>query len=193
MNRKFNFLQIIGFLLVLLSFSVLIGSEWISNRNSQHLQELTLTIQSRLPERIQGDPESYSDAAMPVLEIDGMDFCGLLELPAFGLSLPIGSSWDVNSLSRYPCRFWGSTYDSSLIIGGANKQDHFGFITRLDIGDKISVTDMTGTEFSYEVTRIDRRSHADMDSFLESSSDLTLFVKDKLSQNYIIVRCSFGI
>ena len=46
---------------------------------------------------------------------------------------------------------------------------------------------MTGVQFSYEVVRIDRRQHADLETFRESQGDLVLFVKDEQSRDYILV------
>ena len=51
---------------------------------------------------------------------------------------------------------------------------------------------MTGAQFSYEVTRIDRRDQVDLDVLRDSESHLTLFVKDPNAGTYIIVRCSLA-
>ena len=108
------------------------------------------------------------------------------------MKLPIYSSWEDGSVAKYPCRFWGSAYDNSLIVGGSDRKGQFDFCSRLDLGDKIRITDMTGTEFSYEVVRIDRRKQADLQTFEEVDCDLTLFVRDSSTLNYIIVRCDFA-
>lgn len=192
MKKRFNLLQVLGVLLVLGSCAALFGSEIMAQRNAAAAEALTTQLVSRLPAPVEGDPESYSDPAMPVLQLNGEDFSGLVRVPAFGVTLPIGNDWNTTNLSQYPCRFWGSAYDHSLIIGGSGQKGQFDFCTKLDLGNQILITDMAGAEFSYEVMRIDRREHTDMDTFLETDCDLILFARDTASKSYIIVRCQFA-
>lgn len=189
MSKNAPLLLKAGLFLVLLSFVILVGSEIRSIGNRAATRKLTEQIRSGFGERTQGDPDGYSDLQMPVLQLEGEDFSGLIEIPAFGVSLPLGSSWDSHKLSRYPCRFWGSVYDSSLIIGGSGSKGQFDVCASLDLGDRILITDMTGVQFSYEVARIDRRKHADMETFQEDQRDLILFARDGRSRSYMIVRC----
>ena len=189
MKQKWNFLQKLGFLLLLASLLLLIGSELLNLRTQTRTAQFTEQILSRLPPPTEGDPVNYSNSVMPVLQSHGTDFVGLIEVPAYGIRLPIGSSWNQHTIPLYPCRFWGSAYDNSLIIGGSNKIGQFHFCTNLDLGEKIIFTDMEGTQFSYAVVRIDRREHADMVSFQSADADLTLFSRDTISGDYVIVRC----
>lgn len=192
MKDKLNLLQKLGLGLILISCVLLLGSEFFTIRNRSSAQDLAGQLESFLPERCEGDPENYSDISMPVLQLNGTDFSGLIQVPAFGISLPMGNHWDRTAVTKYPCRFWGSLYDHSLIIGGSSGKGQFDFFGRLDLGDKISVTDMTGTKFSYEVVRIDRRKNADIETLQETAYDLTLFVHDSSSLDYILVRCLFS-
>lgn len=192
MKGKMNFLQKAGVLLVAVSCLLAMGTELLAEWNSRTTENLTQQILASLPEIVEGNPENYTDMDMPVLQLKREDFCGLLQVPAFGISLPIGSSWRSNAVSQYPCRFWGSTYDNSLIIGGSAGEEQFAFCTRLDLGDEIRITDMTGAQFSYEVCAIDRSSHADMEIFQKKQSHLILFVRDDVTLDYIIVRCLFA-
>ena len=159
MKEKWNLLQKLGLLLIAASCLLLLGSELMAKKNQSNAKSLAAQLKSILPDRTEGDPANYSDPAMPVLQLDGEDFSGLLEVPAFGVCLPVGAAWDSAAASRYPCCFWGSLYDNSMILG-SNADDQLAFCGKLDLGQKIRVTDMTGTEFSYETARIDRRKHA---------------------------------
>ena len=189
MKKNTNFLQKMGIGLVLLSFILLLGSEIFAISNRTATRKLTEQLRNSLPERTQGDPQSYSDPRMPALQLQGTDFLGLIEMPAYGVSLPLGSSWNQGALNRHPCRFQGSVYDSSLIVGGSGTKGQFDIFGRMALGDKIRITDMTGAQFSYEVTDIDRRSRADMEIFREKERDLILFARDQETSNYILVRC----
>ena len=192
MSGKLNLLQKLGLVLVLASCVLLIGSELMALHNRSAVEKLTAQLRARLPDVTEGDPGNYSDPEMPVLQLDGQDFSALIQVPAFGVSLPVGSSWDAGRISQYPCRFWGSVYDNSLIVGGSSREGQFDFCGRLDLGYKILVTDMTGARFSYEVIRIDRRSHADPETLGEADCDLILFARDSGTLDYIIVRCTFA-
>ncbi len=190
MKGKLNGLQKLGFLLVALSAFVLLGSEWLARHHSAQAQALASEIKACLPQIVEGDPENYSNPAMPVLQLQEGDFSCLIEIRSLGVSLPVESSWDSAGISRFPHRFWGSAYDNSLILGGSNRKGQFDFCAKLDLGDPVLITDMTGAQFSYEVVRIDRRQQVDLDVLQEFDCDLTLFVRDGSSGNYIIVRCA---
>lgn len=192
MKNKLNLLQKFGFLLILLSLCLLVGRELLGAYSRRQTEMITDQIEAILTEQIAGSPEDYTDPNMPVLQLDGRDFSGLIRIPAFGVHLPIGNDWDADPFSIYPRRFWGSVYDNSLILGGSDRKGQFDFCNRIDIGDKILITDLTGAQFSYEVARIERHSHADTQALLESSWDLTLFVRDSSSLDYIFVRCMFS-
>lgn len=189
MKKRTNIPLKLGFFLVLVSFLMLVGAEIYAGFNRTATQKLTEQIQSYLLERTEGEPQDYSDAQMPVLQMQGEDFLGLLEISEYGVALPVGSSWESGDQNRYPCRFWGSVYDSSLIIGGSGRKGQLDVCSRMDLGDKIRITDMTGTQFCFEVSGIDRRSHADMEIFQEKQSDMILFVRDAMTLDYILVRC----
>ena len=192
MKEKMNLLQKVGVLLVAASCLLTLGTELLVSWNRRTAENLVQQIQASMPQITEGNPENYTDTDMPVLQLDQEDFCGLLQVPAFGITLPIGSDWKSNAVSPYPNRFWGSPYDNSLIIGGSGRKDQFAFCGRLDLGDEIRVTDMTGARFSYEVAAIDRSSHANMDVFRQKESHLVLFARDNATLDYIIVRCMFA-
>ena len=118
----------------------------------------------------------------------------MLELPAIGLTLPVADAWDSGDLYAGPRRFFGSAYDRSLVIGGADQEGQFAFCSKVDIGAMLTVTDMTGAQFHYTVTRVDRAEHAETAWLTQPGHDLTLFCRAAYSMEYIAVRCklTFG-
>jgi len=90
----------------------------------------------------------------------------------------------------YPKRFSGTVYDNSLVIGGYYCKGQFDCLTRLDNGNIITVTDMTGAQFSYEIKDIIRKKDVDSKFLNNNSFDITLFVYSPKSFDYIIVRGS---
>ena len=191
MKAKWNLLQKLGLLLVLISFVLLLGSEVYTVLNRNRVEKLNQQILAAMPQRNAGDPMNYSDPSMPVLQLDGEDFSGILLCKAFGVTLPIGSSWNRNAIAGYPHRFWGSAYDNSLILGGSTRKGQLDFLGKLDLGDRFTVTDLQGAEFTYEVTRIDRRDNADMETLQDPESHLVVFAREESTLQYIIVRCVF--
>lgn len=190
--KKRNPFLLLGFWMVLLSLVLLVGSGLLNRFHQKQTAEIIRQIESLLPQAGTGSPHDYSSAELPVLQLEGQEFSGLIRIPSFGVTLPMGSSWDSRDISRYPCRFWGSMYDGSLVIGGKDQPGQLDFFPRLDPGEKIIVTDMTGIQFHYTVTRIDRSKHADAENLITDDWDLTLFVRDSTSLDYILVRCSYS-
>ena len=126
---------------------------------------------------------------MPVYEIGGEEFICLLEIPIFDLTLPVSADWEKKALNAYPCRFWGSAYNDTLMVGGADTEGQFDVLSMLDLGDEILVVDLTGAEYAYCVERIDRSKSAEAEKLYDPDYDLTLFVRDTYGLDYIIVRC----
>ena len=136
--------------------------------------------------------DSYRDMEMPALDLDGQDFIGLVDIPAFGVTLPIAGSWDAKRVADYPCRFWGTVYDGSLVVGGADQVGQFDGFDRIQDGSAITVTDMTGEVFSYVVAKVERSKSAQADVLMDPDADLTLFARDAYSLEYLLVRCVMG-
>lgn len=178
---------ILGVLLVLIASGVLIFNLLITSSEQQDTAKMLQQIDAILPESSVG---TLSDSQMPVLEIEGQDIVAVLEIPKFSLSLPVGSTWDAKKVSAYPRCFSGSAYDRTMVIGGSDHEAQLDCLTVVDIGDEVTITDMTGAVFTYEVQRVDRCNSADETALTDADSHLTLFVRDTYSLQYIIVRCT---
>jgi len=83
---------------------------------------------------------------MPVETINGIDFIGVLRIPALELELPIISEWNYPNLKSAPCRYSGSAYLNNLILCGHNYASHFGSLKTLSEGDIATFTDIEGME-----------------------------------------------
>jgi len=145
-------------------------------------------IEAALPERSAGIIEKRADNTMPSVEIDKTDFIGLLALPERNITLPVGAVWDSSGRGFRPAKFLGSVYDGSLIIGGAFQTGNFDFADKLEVGEKITFTDMTGRVFRYTVGRISHSDNAKAETLRDSDYELTLFVKKENA--FLILRCN---
>ena len=188
-KQKFPLLFVLGIGLILISVSLLLAYHIRMYLGAQHSQRILLQLYEILPEQTQGVPGMYPDANMPVLEIEGTDYVAVVEVPSFGITLPVADQWDADKLYRSPARFLGSVYDNTLILGGADDAQQFGFCDKIQHGALVTVTDMTGAQFSYTVSEIDRAKHAETQWLAEADCDLTLFCHDVYSMEYIAVRC----
>ena len=187
--KKGTILQVLGISLILVSLSLLVFSQYMIHQSSGNTMHLVETIDTLLPKRTSGFPGMYSNPQMPVLQVEENDFVALIDVPGFGTVLPVGSSWDTHKLSSYPCRFWGSIYDNSMIIGGCSLPGQFDFFEKLDPGSTIIVTDMMGIEYTYTVVRIDHATSATYERLCEGSFPLVLFAGNRYSTQYLIIRC----
>lgn len=190
MRRAGKLIIILGVLLVLLSFGYMLYLDITSDRAELNVSETLSKLKELLPPESKGTPDEYSSVDMPALALNGQDIIGIVAIPVLDTELPLAAEWDKKTLISLPQRFSGSTYDSSLIIGGYDREGQFDCLKKLDIGNTIYVTDMTGVKFSYTVSDIKRKKSVDGDALTDPACDLTLFVRDSGTMEYIIVYCA---
>lgn len=136
--------------------------------------------------------QSYPEMEMPVLEIEGEDYIGIIEIPALDLKLPVMSEeWSYEKLKLAPCRYSGSVYMDNLIIAAHNYNSHFGRIKDLKAGDNVSFIDAEGHVFEYEVGWLETIKGSDSISMLEKEDDwdLTLFTCTYSGSERYTLRC----
>lgn len=164
----------------------------ISGMFLKTIRAVTEKMEALLPERSSGIPDTYLHSNMPVLEIDGVDYVTLLEIPSLQVSLPVADQWDGEKLVYSPARFTGSVYDRTMVIGGRSEPHQFAFCSKIENGTLITVTDMTGTQFTYKVTTVDRAAKAERKWLADPDHPLTLYCQDSFSMEYIAVRCDLA-
>ena len=126
---------------------------------------------------------------MPVQTIDGVDYIGKLEIPAYGLELPVIADWSYPMLKIAPCRYFGSVYTNNMIIAAHNFVSHFGNLKYLTQGDVVYFTDMDGNRFSYEVAGCETLQPMAEREMKSGSWDLTLFTCTIGGASRVTVRC----
>ena len=151
--------------------------------------ELVETLHGLMPAVADGVPDVRSDPTMSTVEVDGENFCGIIEIPAYSRKLPVHADWDAGKVTHYPCRYTGSIYQDGLIIGGSDNNGQLDFMKQIANGDTVYFTDMTGLRCSYTVTSILRTDDVSTSNLTDSEADLTLFVRNSYGLDYIVVRC----
>ena len=193
-KRKVSLPAALGMCLILCSLCFTVGFQILIHTGTRESQMVVSQINELLPERTQGTPGIYQNTHMPVLEINRTDYIGILEIPVFGITLPVTDKWDSKKLYSAPSRFCGSVYDHTLVVGGSDYPQQFAFCDKIENGTLVMVTDMTGARFTYTVSCVDRAKHAEAKWLLDTDYDLVLFCRDAYSLDYIAVRCvlSYG-
>ena len=123
---------------------------------------------------------------MPAETINGIDFIGVLRIPA--LELPIISEWNYPNLKSAPCRYSGSAYLNNLIICAHNYRSHFGKLKNLCEGDIATFTDMDGNVFTYKMVERETLLPKSIDAMESGDWNLTLFTCTVGGQSRVTIR-----
>lgn len=201
MRHKISFLCILLGLILLLGAVGLTGyfllenhaaSSAAANMAEQLVFETAAVTQTvELPPSRQEIPDYVLDPnmEMPTAAVDGHDCIGVVEIPKLDKRLPVISRWSYGDLRIAPCRYDGSAYDGSLIIAAHNYAAHFGSLSTLQTGDRVTFTDMDGNVFSYDVIDMTTISPNTVEQLYEGDWDLTLFTCTFGNTYRVVVRC----
>ena len=146
------------------------------------------TIQNLIPETRGATPEERRENDLPSLSVDTESFVGILEMPRYQSTLPVGATF--GKTTKFPCLFSGSVYDKTIKIGATTQKGQFDFYREISLGDSVYFTDMEGNRYAYSITNIRYEKHATKDVLEENESDLTLFVKNIYDYEYLIIDCN---
>ena len=130
------------------------------------------------------------DPQMPVVELDGYEYVGYVEIPALELKLPVMSEWDYNRLKIAPCRQFGSSRTDDLVIAAHNYQNHFGRLKDLQTGNAVIFTDMEGVINTYSIEKIETLNPSEVDAVQNSGYDLVLYTCTKGGRTRVTVFCN---
>ena len=179
---------IIGSILVVIAVLLPFLWQWSVHSAAQKMQDHVRIIRTLIPEPQNAVIEARRDNNMSILSLDGTDYIGILEIPRYASSLPVGANW--GKVSKHPCRLGGSIYDGTLQIGGTSQKGQYDFYREISVGDAVYFTDMEGNRFSYTVTDICYEKHADQTALQRKDAALTLFIKNVYAFEYIVIFCS---
>ena len=205
-----------GIVCILLGIALLFGALLLAMSNMRQetvAQNAVVEIMPQLVQQIQAhnatapyiaDEESLSnlelqipsellteeDKKMTEVEIDGHLYIGYLTIPALDLNLPIMSDWSYDQLNIAPCRYHGSIRGEDLVLMAHNFANHFGRISRLEIGDLVMFTDMDAGMTQYEVVGLDILEPRSVDVVTAGDFDLILFTCTYGGNSRVVVYCN---
>ena len=188
----------LGLLLLLGALGLSGYNIWDEGRADAAAEETVHALRTRTPDLEVLDPQGElipnyvldPQREMPVIEVEGHDYVGYLNIPALGLDLPVMESWSYPNLKLSPCRYKGSVYDNDLIIAAHNYQRHFGGLKTLSPGDEVRFTDGDGNVFTYSVAALEQLQPTQVEEMEEGGWDLTLFTCTVGGQQRVTVRCT---
>ena len=196
MKNKGKFLIITGLLLIAAALFLTVYNLYDEVRARRSVMEIMACIEADIPANPSTEPLEIPEEAnttasleevevpdyllnpdmeMPTENINGIDYIGILRIPALELELPVISEWSYPRLKIAPCRYTGSAYQDDLIIAAHNYNSHFGNLKNLREGDTATLTDMDGNVFTYEMAELEILQPTDIEGMDRGEWDLTLF------------------
>ena len=190
--------MVLGLLLLLGAIGLTGYNLWDEKRADEVVLETVQALRAETPDLEVLDPEGElipnyildPDREMPIIEIDGNEYVGYIEIPLLELSLPVMESWSYPKLKIAPCRYEGSVYHNDMVIAAHNYTTHFGGLRNLIIGDEVRLTDGDGNVFTYKVSSLEQLQPTQVEEMCESDWDLTLFTCTLSGRQRMTVRCT---
>lgn len=180
------FLILAAFILVLYNFY----REYNAKKKvEKYLPKLEQIIKDHSGENNNADNEKSSKT----MNIDGMNFLGILSVPSKNLELPILADYSYELLDTAPCRYSGSYASDDLVIGGHNYRSHFSKLKSIKNGEEIFFTSFNGTVYKYSVLRVEILEPTQIEDLINKQNtddwDLTLFTCTSSGAARCVIRC----
>ena len=193
----------LGLLLMAAAFGLVLHNRIEADEAGQNAERVLAELSDAMRERSESDipTEDHHPAAVdadktvPVMAtevIDGNRYIGVLEIPALGISLPVGENWTEELLQLAPCRYSGSYYTDDLVICGHNYERHFSPIKYIEPEELVYFVTVEGTRYSYYVVQRETVQPNEIDKMLGKEDvpwNLTLFTCNNGGESRCAVRC----
>lgn len=188
-NKLSNICMVLGVLLIVLALGYGVYAVVSSKSAAADNQKIVALAEKLMPPVVDAYPEERGNSIMPSIELEGVNVLGIIEMPAYSVKLPVGSVWNAKRMQSMPCRYDGSVYDRTLMIGTTDANGQFDFAADVSVEDALFFTDMEGGRYSYKVSSIKHATSFGGASWSDKGADLTVFVKDSLSGEYTVIYC----
>lgn len=192
-SRRLNDILMWSGILLILSAVIMTSVSFLSQRRSANrASEIAERLRTLMPEPQSSYPDGRSNTSMSAIEIDGENFIGLIEIPLYDCTLPVYASWEQGRADDFPCRYTGSVYDRTLIIGGSNAVGQLDLTKTITEHDRVFFTDTEGMRYSYKVSGIEITDDVSAEKLISIDADLVIFVRDTYSFNYTVIKCNIA-
>ena len=134
--------------------------------------------------------EETAPSELTVVNIEGNDYIGYLTIPSFELELPVMADWSMEKLQIAPCLQYGSPLTDDAVIAGHNFKQHFRALHDIQVGERITFTDMNGYLIEYTVADVEIIDPRNVYDVINSEYDLILYTCTTGGQSRVTVRCN---
>ena len=189
-NKLITAAIILGSILIIVSLATVAVHHFSQKSASENLPVIVENMKSMRPEETHGITGEMHDPEMPVVEIEGNDFVGMIEVPKYSKALPVYSSWEKNKITDFPCRYMGSMYDGSLIVGTVEDHGQSDIAKGIAGGDELTFTDVTGLKYNYIITDAYKTKDVSTEALTAIDGELVLFVRSTYGTDYMVICCN---
>ena len=189
-KRITNSILILGIALILVSL-VILGMTYFREYNAEkEANSIVSALNELMPPPRDAMPQLEPNATMPSLQVAGEDFVGILTVPSLSKALPVGASWQQERIADYPCRFYGSVNNGTLMIGGTDNNGQLDFVEALEQGTQLQFTDVSGNRYTYRVSFAEQRDDLDQNLLSVRPCDLIVFSQNTIQNTYTAIYAS---
>ena len=179
----------LGVLCILSAIGFVAYNRWEDMNAKDVAQDFLEDVQSMINEE-QSEQPLLNDTKMATVEVDGYDCIGILSVPVLDLELPVLTDWSYAKLKKAPCHYYGSYYEKDFVIAAHNYKSHFGRLSKLQAGDIVVFTDVSGTVHYYEVVILETLPKNATKEMITSGFDLSLYTCTLGGGSRVTVRCN---
>ena len=180
---------LLGALCILSAIGFITYNRWEDKKAEDISKNLLKDVQCVINEDY-SDPLLPNNTKMATVEVDGYDCIGILSVPVLDLELPVLTDWSYAKLKKAPCHYYGSYYEKDFVIAAHNYKSHFGRLSKLQAGDIVVFTDVSGTAHYYEVVILETLPKNATKEMITSGFDLSLYTCTPGGSNRVTVRCN---
>lgn len=191
MKRKIGItLVTLGLILILFAVALFLYNNFENKKAQEQSNRVMDAIIDTVDNNQTNDENDPFDTEMKVVDIEGNDYIGYLDIPELNVTLPVMSECDYSRLRVAPCRYYGSIKTDNLVICAHNYKSHFGYIGELSLDSMVMFTDMEGTKNMYTVTSVEILHPTDTELVKDTGDDLILYTCTYSGRTRIVVRCT---
>lgn len=183
----------IGVFLILAAFILVLYNFYREYNAKKKVEKYLPKLEKIIKDYSGGNNNADNEKSSKTMNIDGMNFLGILSVPSKNLELPILADYSYELLDTAPCRYSGSYDSDDLVIGGHNYRSHFSKLKSIKNGEEIFFTSFNGTVYKYSVLRVEILEPTQIEDLINKQNtddwDLTLFTCTSSGAARCVIRC----
>ena len=183
----------IGVFLILAAFILVLYNFYREYNAKKKVEKYLPKLEKIIKDHSGGNNNADNEKSSKTMNIDGMNFLGILSVPSKNLELPILADYSYELLDTAPCRYSGSYDSDDLVIGGHNYRSHFSKLKSIKNGEEIFFTSFDGTVYKYSVLRVEILEPTQIEDLINKQNtddwDLTLFTCTSSGVARCVIRC----